>query len=507
MESWPRWRSDSGVEAPRANRQRALTKRLRPHREDRSEAVETRPHQRAVAALVGRANVGKSTLFNRLCGGRGALVADHPGLTRDRQYGLATIAGRPISLIDTGGLDAASGVDSADRPLAAAVTAQVDAAVDEAATVVLVADARDGLTEADRDIARRLRKQGARTLVVVNKMDGAHPQAAAEFAALGFGEPTAISAVRGHGVDRFAKVLLATLPDVAEDSARDDGRAKIAVVGRPNVGKSTLVNRWLGSDRQIVFDQPGTTRDAIDVPFGDRLLIDTAGVRRKAKTTGMVEKFSVVKTLDALRRADVAVLVVDCRDGLVEQDLHILQYATDAGAGVVLAVNKCDDVNAEQRARGETSVGRRVGFAPWIPVRYVSARRGVGTARLLADVDAIYQAGAFRVSTAEVNRALAAAVRAHPPPLVRGRQVKLRYAHKAGNHPPTVIVHGNQTEALPASYLRYLASHFRDAFGLAGTPVRVEARTGNNPFADRRNELTRRQRKRRKRVIRHRRGR
>ncbi len=457
-----------------------------------------------VVALVGRTNVGKSTLFNRLCGDRRALVADHPGLTRDRQYGIATLAGRQLVLIDTGGLEA---VDDPGDSVGAAVASQVDVALAEADAVVLVTDARAGLTEADRDMARRLRRHGSATLVAANKVDGGDPQAAHEFATLGFGEPLPISAAHGRGMSRFAETLAARLPDRPPEPPEHDDRPKIAVVGRPNVGKSTLVNRWLGAERQVVLDQPGTTRDAVDIPFGHRVLIDTAGVRRKGKTSGVVEKFSVVKTLDALRRAEVAVLVVDGGEGVVEQDLHILQYAARAGAGIALAVNKCDNLDRETRAGAETSIQRRLRFAPWIPVHYISAGRGTGVAALLKAVDEIHRAGAFTVATADINRALAAAVRAHPPPIVRSRQVKLRYAHKAGGHPPTIVVHGNQTEALPAAYLRYLAGRFRDEFKLVGVPVRVETRTGENPYAGKRNELSRRQRKRRERLIHHRRGR
>ena len=463
--------------------------------------------------LVGRANVGKSTLFNRLCGGRRALVADHPGLTRDRQYGRATVAGRIVELIDTGGLAAAFGrgrpSDNANSDVSAATAAQVDAALAEADAAVLLVDGREGLTAGDRDIGAALRKRGARVLVAVNKMDGAHAQAAHEFAALGFGEPLPISAAHGRGMGRLKEALAAALPTEAADEPPPDTdeRPKIAVVGRPNVGKSTLVNHWLGETRQIVLDQPGTTRDAVDIPFGHRLLIDTAGVRRKGKTEGVVEKFSVGKTLDALRRAEVAVLVADAREGIVDQDLHILQYAANAGAGIALALNKCDGMTTEMRSRAEQSARRRLGFAPWIPVYFISALHGTGVTALLAKVDAIHRAAAFDVTTSAINRSLAEAIRAHPPPAVRSRQVKLRYAHKAGGHPPTVVIHGNQTEALPPAYLRYLASHFRDDFDLLGVPVRVQTQSTANPYAGRRNELNRRQRKQRERMIRHRRDR
>ena len=453
--------------------------------------------------------MGKSTLFNRLCGGRRALVADHPGLTRDRQYGRATIAGRIVELIDTGGLAAVFGRGRPSDNVSAATAAQVDAALAEADAAVLLVDGREGLTAGDRDIATALRKRGARVLVAVNKMDGAHAQAAHEFAALGFGEPLPISAAHGRGMGRLKEELAAALPAQAPDEPPPDAdeRPKIAVVGRPNVGKSTLVNRWLGETRQIVLDQPGTTRDAVDIPFGHRLLIDTAGVRRKGKTAGVVEKFSVGKTLDALRRAEVAVLVADAREGIVDQDLHILQYAANAGAGIALALNKCDGMTTEMRSRAEQSARRRLGFAPWIPVYFISALHGTGVRALLAKVDAIHRAAAFDVTTSAINRSLAEAIRAHPPPVVRSRQVKLRYAHKAGGHPPTVVIHGNQTEALPPAYLRYLASHFRDDFHLLGVPVRVQTQSGTNPYAGRRNELNRRQRKQRERMIRHRRGR
>ena len=481
--------------------------------------------QRKRVALVGRANVGKSTLFNRLCGGRRALVANHPGLTRDRQYGVATITGLEVVFVDTAGLEplevslspaGEAAASAAAAAVTAAVAAQVKIAMDEADAAVLVVDARAGLAEGDRDIARLLRRRGIRVLVAANKVDGADPFGAHEFAALGFGAPWPVSASHGRGMSAFAEALagqLAATPaptDVGEDAAENalddaDERPRIAVVGRPNVGKSTLVNRWLGAERQVVLDQPGTTRDAVDIPFGHRLLIDTAGVRRRGKTVGVVEKFSVSKTLETLRRAHTAALVVDGALGVVEQDLHILQHAVQAGAGVAVAVNKCDGLPPQARARTTLSVRRRLAFAPWIPVHYISARAGAGVARLLTALDAIHSAGAFDVATADINRVLAEAVRAHPPPVVRSRQVKLRYAHKAGGHPPTILVHGTQAEALPRAYLRYLAGRFREAFQLTGLPVRIEVKSGANPYAGQRNELTRRQRKRRDRVIRHRR--
>lgn len=467
-----------------------------------------------VVGLVGRPNVGKSTLFNRLCGTRSALVADYAGLTRDRQYGIATLGERRVTLIDTGGL-ADPDVHPDNAAVFEAVDTQVESALDEADLVVLVVDASTGVATADEDIAMRLRRRGATVVVAANKVDAADPAAAYEFARLGFDEALPIAATDGRGCPALIRAITARLPGEAAsapDAAAPDDRVRVAVVGRPNVGKSTLVNSLLGEARQVVHDVPGTTRDAIDIPFGRYLLIDTAGVRRKGRTpsgrgTAMVEKFSIVKTLDALARAQVAVLVADAREGIVDQDLHVLDYAVQAGAGVVVAVNKWDALTADDRQRVKSSVDRRLDFAKWISVRYVSALRGRGLPALVADVDAVHRSGAFDFSTSELNRVLADAVREHAPPLVRSRSVKLRYVHKAGAHPPRIVIHGNQTGSLPASYRRYLAGRFRAALGLVGVPVVIETKTAENPYADRPNTLNRRQLKRRARLIRHRRGR
>ena len=455
--------------------------------------------RRPAVVLVGRPNVGKSTLFNRFCGTRDALVADHPGLTRDRHYGHATLGDCPVTLIDTGGL----AEQSAAETVFVAMAAQVEAALDEAQLALLVVDARDGLTSADQAIATQLRRRGTTVIVAANKMDGIRSEAVFEFAALGF-ECVPVSAAHGRGMATLGRAAAAALPTPAVETPSPAPGIKVAIVGRPNVGKSTLVNSLLGEQRQVVFDQPGTTRDAIDIPFGDYLLIDTAGVRRKGRVAETVETFSIVKTLDALDRAQVAVLVTDGREGIVDQDLHILSYAIDAGAGILLAMNKWDRLDAEARRSAKVSVQRRLSFAPWIPVRYVSALRGKGVAPLLADVKTIHQSGEFDAATATLNRILADAIRDHPPPLAQSRRVKLRYAHKAGAHPPTVVIHGNQTDALPASYLRYLANRFREALNLVGVAVKIRTQTTDNPFAERRNVLNARQMKRRQRLIRHR---
>ncbi|MYA16092.1 MAG: ribosome biogenesis GTPase Der [Gammaproteobacteria bacterium] len=468
-----------------------------------SQAGADRGSPNAVVALVGRPNVGKSTIFNRLCGARDALVADLPGLTRDRRYARATLAERPATIVDTGGLTHEVG------NVLEQMSNQARHAIAEADLVVFVVDAREGLTAGDWDIARDLRKRGKAVLVAVNKIDGVPAAAVHEFAALGFGDCCPISATHGRGFGEFARTVAERIPASSVGPESDLPGIRVAVVGRPNVGKSTLINRFLGEQRQVVDSEPGTTRDAIDIPFGDYLLIDTAGVRRRGRVEAgpkmqrTVEKFSIVKTLAALERAQVAVVVVDAREGVVEQDLHVLDYAIDAGAGIVLAVNKWDALDKDDRERARVSVERRLSFAPWIPVRHISARYGRGVKSLLGVVSRVYHAGDFDVQTAELNRILAEATTDHPPPMVQGRAIKLRYAHKGGDHPPTVVVHGNRTEALPESYRRYLANRYRDELDLLGVPVRLETRTTRNPYAGRRNELTRRQLKRRRRVIRH----
>ena len=457
-------------------------------------------------ALVGRPNVGKSTLFNKLSGARNALVADVPGLTRDRQYGRAALGGKPCILIDTGGLDA-------DGEFAELVGRQAQAAIADAHCALFIVDAREGLTAGDQAIADDLRRSGRQVVLIVNKIDGLDAAAAsAEFTRLGFARLALTSATQGRGLAALKELLSGLLPEAS--AAPEDappGQIRTAIIGRPNVGKSTLINRLVGQERQIVFDRPGTTRDAIEVPCvrgrDQYVLIDTAGVRRKGRVEGVVEKFSVVKALQAVARAPAAVLLVDAREGLVDQDLHVLKIAMDAGAGVVMAVNKWDALDAAGRRRCQAALRRRLEFAPWMPLRFVSALEGMGVGRLMAEVKAVFRAGRFEVSTTALNRALQGLVQGHPPPTVRGRRIKLRYAHRLGAHPPRIGIHGNQTEALPGSYLRYLENGFREAFNLVGSPVRIELKTGANPYAGKRNLLTPRQQRKRRRMVRHRLGR
>jgi GTP-binding protein len=461
-------------------------------------------------ALVGRPNVGKSTLFNRLTRRRDALVADVPGLTRDRRYGRAEIDGHACVLIDTGGL-------FGEGVLTEALESQTFQAVAEAQLVLLLLDARDGITSSDHDIVRALRSRNANIIGVLNKIDGLDAEiAAAEFAELGLGDLAQLSAAHGKGIGQLreriaehAAVAPGAQSDDAESHAQtpDADAVRLAVIGRPNVGKSTLINRLLGEERQVVADLPGTTMDAIDIPFerdGEAyVLIDTAGVRRKGRVEGVAEKFSVVKALQAMDRAHVVILVLDAREGIVDQDLHVLKYAMDAGCGVVIAVNKWDGLSADERQSVKTSLERRLDFVPWVELQTISALHGTGVGHLWKLVNRVFAAGNFDVSTSLLTRLLENITRTHPPPAVRGRHIKLKVAHKHGDHPPTIVVHGNQVESLPASYVKYLENSFREALDLVGNPVRVIFRSPENPYAGRRNKLTPRQERRRKRLVRH----
>jgi GTP-binding protein len=458
--------------------------------------------------LVGRANVGKSTLFNRLTRSRDALVADVPGLTRDRRYGVLESEAGNFILIDTGGL-------FGEENIAAALERQVEIALGEADLVLFVTDARAGLTPLDRDIAARLRKRNVPTELVVNKIDGLNDaEVMAEFSALGFAEPLFVAASQGRGQQALEQRIadrLPPAPDALPAHSRDPNAIRVAIAGRPNVGKSTLINRLLGEERQVVFDAPGTTRDAIDIPVehdGQRyVLIDTAGVRRKGRTVDVVEKFSVVKTLEAMARAEVVLVVLDAREGIVEQDLHLVQYAVDAGAGLIIAVNKWDGLSREEKDSVRRELDRRLEFVPWASRQNLSALHGTGVGHLWPLIRRVHAAGRLSVSPARLTELLNRLTAAHPPPAVRGRPVKLRFAQKVGEHPPHIVIHGSQTEAVPKSYLRYLEKGFRDALELAGNPVRLTLKSAANPFAGRRNELTERQRRRRKRVMTHRRKR
>jgi GTPase len=457
-------------------------------------------------ALVGRPNVGKSTLFNKLTKSRDALVADVPGLTRDRRYGRCEINGQTVTLIDTGGL-------FGDDVLSESLTQQTQLAVAEADLVVLLLDGRDGITSADQDVVSYLRRESVNFIPVVNKIDGiGEDQALVEVSQFGFGDPLLISASHSRGLKTLSESLLAKLTDTGaferEAEVATNKGIHVAVVGRPNVGKSTLINRMLGEERQVVFDMPGTTKDAIDIPFHrndtDYVLIDTAGVRRKGRVEEITEKFSVVKALQAMERAHVVILVVDATEGVVEQDLHVLQYALEAGAALLVAVNKWDGLDEDQRDRVKYSVDRRLAFVPWVPLQRISALHGTGVGLLFEMIDTVYAAGEFDVSTSLLTRLVRNMVAAHPAPSVRGRQIKIKVATRGRNHPPTIVIHGNQLDALPASYKRFLENGFREALNLIGNPIRLQLRESDNPYAGKKNVLTPRQKERRERIIKHR---
>ena len=458
-----------------------------------------------VVALVGRPNVGKSTLFNRLCRSRDALVLDRPGLTRDRQYGRARgIADADVTLIDTGGLH-----DS--LTISAAIDNQVMLAVDEADLVVFVVNARESLTTVDFEIADELRKSNTRILLAVNKIDGisaGNEYGVSEFSQLGFNPVFPISSTHGHGVYQLVETLVAQLPVEDTSAERTSESISVAVIGRPNVGKSSLVNALADDNRCLVFDEPGTTRDAVRVRIEKDNqvfdLVDTAGIRRKGKTTDVVEKFSIVKALDALKSCHTALLVIDASEGLVDQDLHLIDYAIDAGTAVTLIANKWDKLDATTRLQCQEQIRRKLRFADWISIKYVSALKKTGLASLFDFVGKLFERGAFEISTHELNEILQQITTGHPPPASNRRLIRLRYAHKVASRPPTILIHGNQTDRLAANYVRYLENEFRRILGLNGWPIVVNFKNSVNPFSGRKNELTLRQQRHRARLVRHR---
>ncbi len=458
-----------------------------------------------VIALVGRPNVGKSTLFNRMTCSRDALVADFPGLTRDRKYGDGKTGDRPFIVIDTGGLTGAA------DDLGGLMEQQSWQAVTEADLVMLLVDVRAGLSALDETIATALRRTGKPCILVANKIDGVDEDTALiEFHRLGLGTPVAVSAAHGRGLVQLMELAMAQLPAAtAEAEIADAGedRIRVAVAGRPNVGKSTLINRMLGEERVLVYDLPGTTRDSIFIPFErDSVrytLIDTAGVRRRARVTETVEKFSVIKTLQAIDAANVVILVLDAQLEISEQDASLAGYIAEKGRALVLAVNKWDGLDPHFRERIREQLMRRLPFLDFAATVFISARHGTGVGELLPLVQQAYAAAMRDLPTPELTRVLERAVQEHQPPLVHGRRIKLRYAHQGGRNPPVIVIHGNQTEQVPRAYQRYLMNTFRAAMQLTGTPVRIEFKTGANPFKGRRNLLTPRQVKRKSRLMRH----
>jgi GTP-binding protein len=433
-----------------------------------------------IVAIVGRPNVGKSTLFNVLTRTRDAIVADVPGVTRDRQYGYSRVGQVPCVLIDTGGL--------VEHPtgLEAQMRVQTEKAVAEADRIILLADGRAGLTAQDQFIARELRRTAKPVTLALNKAEGLEPDLiAADFHALGLGTPLAIAASHGQGCLELIDTVLAGLaPHAAPEE--DSGAIRVAVIGRPNVGKSTLVNRLIGEERVIASEQPGTTRDSILVPFQrdgrDFLFIDTAGVRRRSRVEDAVERASVAKTLQAIAEAHVVILVLDAHDAVGEQDASVLGQALERGRVILIAVNKWDGIATAQREEIRRQLGLKLDFVPFAPLHFISARHGTGVGELARDAIRGYDSAMRAMSTPLLTRTLERALEAHQPPLVRGRRIKLRYAHQGGRNPPRIVIHGNQTTSVPESYRRYLANVFREAFDLFATPVAIEFRTDTNPY-------------------------
>jgi GTP-binding protein len=440
--------------------------------------------------LVGRPNVGKSTLFNRLTRSRDALVADLPGLTRDRHYGRGRVGERPYLVVDTGGLEPV-----AKEGILHEMAKQTRQAVDEADMVLFIVDGRDGVTPQDRIIATQLRKTGRPLLLLVNKSEGMQSaRATVDFHELGLGTPIPISSAHGDNVAEMIEVALDELPAAEIEIEEKSDHPKLAIVGRPNVGKSTLVNAILGEERVIAFDQPGTTRDSIYIDFereGKKYtIIDTAGVRRRGKVDEAVEKFSVVKTLQAIEDANVVVLVVDARDQITEQDAHLADFVLQAGRALVLAVNKWDGLDEYKRDTTKRDIERKLHFLSFAKHHFISALNGTGVDALLKSVNQAYTAAMAKLPTPQLTRVLEEALQKQQPPRVGSFRPKMRYAHQGGSNPPLIIIHGSALDKVPDSYRRFLEATFCDAFKLQGTPLRIEFKSGKNPFADKKHVLT-----------------
>jgi GTP-binding protein len=454
-----------------------------------------------VIALIGRPNVGKSTLFNALTRSRDAIVADEPGLTRDRQYGVGRVGNKKFIVVDTGGLS------GEQQSLDDLMARQTLLALQESDAVLFMVDARQGVTSGDEVIADMVRRAGKPTTVVINKIDGVNvEQAEAEFYALGFADLALIAASHRKGINSLVEKVLESYPEEQTEQENPEGPA-IAIIGRPNVGKSTLINRLVGEERVVAFDQPGTTRDSIAVPFERHgkhyTLIDTAGVRRRGKVHETIEKFSVIKTLEAIEKANVVVLVVDARDGITDQDLTLLGYVLDSGRSLALAINKWDGLEPEQREYNKTELHRRLSFVSFANQHFISALHGTGVGDLMKSIDQAYASAFKQFNTKNITDLLEEAVFKHNPPLHNGRRIKLRYAHQGGRNPPIIVIHGSKTDKLNAAYQRYLINFFIDKLKLKGTPVRLEFKTGDNPYAGKRNQLTARQVSKKKRMMKH----
>ncbi|WAC43282.1 ribosome biogenesis GTPase Der [Pseudomonas sp. SL4(2022)] len=475
-----------------------------------------------VIALVGRPNVGKSTLFNRLTKSRDAIVGDLSGLTRDRQYGEAKWQGRTYIVIDTGGISGdEEGID-------AKMAEQSLQAIEEADAVLFLVDARAGLSASDQMIGEHLRRRNKRSFLVINKVDNLDTDLArAEFASMAMGESLPIAGAHGRGITQMLEAVLGSFPkDAAEPEEGEEEEVvlegqeakripgpsekdgiKLAIIGRPNVGKSTLVNRMLGEERVIVYDQAGTTRDSIYIPFErddeKYTLIDTAGVRRRGKIFEAVEKFSVVKTLQAIQDSNVVVFVMDAREGVVDHDLNLLGFVLESGRALVIALNKWDGMEPSERDYVKTELQRRLFFVDFADIHFISALHGTGVGNLYKSVQASFKSAITRWPTNRLTQILEDAVSDHAPPMVNNRRIKLRYAHLGGANPPLIVIHGNQVDAVPKSYIRYLENTYRRVLKLVGTPIRIEFKGGENPYEGNKNTLTDRQVNKKRRLMSH----
>lgn len=435
-----------------------------------------------VIALVGRPNVGKSTLFNVLTHSKDALVGDRPGLTRDRQYGQGYQGDRRYIVVDTGGL-----ASQYQDLLAGLMAEQSEQAILEADLVFFLVDARDGVLPDDFAIAKHLRRLNKKIILIVNKIDGVKqlPTVLADFFQLGLGEAVAIAASHGRGVGQLLEQVLPPA-DKTPVSKSVAASIKFAIIGRPNVGKSTLVNRMLGEDRVVVCDLPGTTRDSVAIPFERQnkayTIIDTAGVRRRGRIDDFIEKFSVIKTLQAIEAAQVVVMVFDGQEGITDQDLHLLGFALETGRSLVLAINKWDGLSNDQRDRIKVQLDYKINFLDYAKILFISALHGTCVGDLFDEIQKCHAAAYTHVTTAKVTLMLQAAIVQHQPPLSKGRRIKLRYAHMGGHNPPIIVIHGTQAEAIPVSYQRFLEKFYREKLALTGTPVRIQLRNSDNPY-------------------------
>jgi len=450
---------------------------------------------KSVIAIVGRPNVGKSTLFNSLTKSRNALVADRPGVTRDRQYGFGNYKGHEFILIDTGGLGRN---DKDSENIANLISDQSLRAIEETDVLIWLVDGRDGLTAEDEHLAKVLRPMCEHIFLTANKTEGLNTDIVlSDLYRLGFDNLYAISAKRGNGVSHLMDEVIQHLPAESEDKIQVEHGLRITILGRPNVGKSTLTNRILGEERVLTFNQPGTTRDSIAIPFERNgkpyTLIDTAGIRRRSKITDTIEKFSIVKSLQSIDSTQIVVLVLDAQEAITDQDATLLGLIADSGKALIIAVNKWDGLEESHKAKIKAQLDRKFRFLDYACIHFISALHGSGVGKLFVSVNKISKSLSIEPTPSRVTTILQQAIEAHPPPMVRGRRIKLRYAHLGGHDPIRIIVHGNQTERVPESFRRYLANQMRKQLKLVGTPVLIEFKQGENPYKNRRNILTNRQ--------------